>query len=177
MTDMNMKGMDMSELEYRRALKALPREIEPGRDLWSGIAARIQAPVTKRRQPQWLNYAIAAGLACTALALGMQLGPWSQTTAPLITAQTGQTSPWVLREAELLKVDLNSALNAGPGAGLAEIARAPNQVLSASLKELDSAEEELDRALQQNPDSTFLLDRMRRVQQQKTRLTLRALAA
>jgi hypothetical protein len=177
MKDTDLKGMDMSELEYRRALKALPREIEPERDLWSGIAARIQAPVAKRRQPQWMRYAVAAGFTFTALALGMQLGPWSQSTAPLGTAQTAQASPWVLREAELLKVDLNSTLNSGPGAELAAIARAPDQVLSASLKELDSAEDELDRALRQNPDSTFLLDRMRRVQQQKTRLTLRALAA
>jgi hypothetical protein len=167
----------MSELEYRRALKALPREIEPGRDLWAGIAARIDTRPAARRRPRWIGYAIAAGVACTALALGWRMAPLTQQVARPIAVQAGQSSPWVLREAELMKVDLAATLAFGEGAKAAELARAPHQALSASLKELDSAEGELDRALRENPDSTFLLDRMRRVQQQKARLTLRALAA
>jgi hypothetical protein len=44
------------------ALQALPPGIEPGRDLWPGIAARLeQAPVTaSRRLPAWLLQAAAA---------------------------------------------------------------------------------------------------------------------
>lgn len=172
-----MKDMDMSELEYRRALKALPREIEPERDLWAGIAARIDTRPAVRQRPRWIGYAIAAGVAFAAVALGWRLAPLSHHVAQPIAAQSSDAAPWVVREAELLKVDFDAALASGEGPRAAEYTRAPNQALSASLKELDSAEGELDRALRQNPDSTFLLDRMRRVQQQKARLTLRALAA
>ena len=168
----------MSELEYRRALKALPREIDPERDLWSGIAARIDLPATAvSRRPRWLSFAIAAGLTCAGLALGWRLASLPHDSSPQLAVQSAAASPWVLREADLLKVDLNAALTGGGSPEPFEIARAPNRVLSASLRELDSAESELDQALRQNPDSSFLLDRMRRVQQKKARLTLRALAA
>ena len=168
----------MSELEYRRALKALPREIEPERDLWSGIAARI-APDTgaARRRPGWMRYAIAAGLTATAIALGALLVPRLTDDAAQLAMEPDTASPWVLREADLIKADLDAALTTAGGPEAAEYARAPNLVLSASLKELDSAQSELDQALRQNPDSTFLLDRIRRVQQQKARLTLRVMAA
>jgi hypothetical protein len=167
----------MSELEYRRALKSLPREIEPERELWSGIAARIQPEAASRRQrPRWLGYAIAAGVTCAALALGWSLSFSPRFSDQQIAELSAPHSPWVLREAELIKVDLDAALVAGGELSPAQIARAPNRVLTASLKELDSAQSELDQALRQNPDSTFLLDRMRRVQQQRARLTLRALA-
>lgn len=168
----------MSELEYRRALKALPREIDPERDLWSGIAARIDRPAAAvRRRPRWLSFAIAAGLTCAGLALGWRLASRPDDAAQPLAVRSAATSPWVLREAGLLKADLNAVLTAGGGPERYEIARTPNRVLSASLRELDSAESELDQALRQSPDSTFLLDRMRRVQQKKARLTLRALAA
>lgn len=166
----------INELDYRRALRALPREIEPERELWSGIAARIAPRPAVRRRPVWLGYAIAAGVACAALALAWRVVP-QQPAVPQFAVESAEQTPWVLREAELIKVDLNAALSTGVGPTAAEIARAPNRALTASLKELDSAESELDHALRLNPDSTFLLDRMRRVQQQKTRLTLRALAA
>ena len=87
------------------------------------------------------------------------------------------TQAWSLREADLIKADLDAALVSAGAPEVAEYTRAPGLALSASLKELDSAQAELDQALRLNPDSTFLLDRMRRVQQQKARLTLRALAA
>ena len=168
----------MSELEYRRALKTLPREIDPERDLWSGIAARIDQPAgSVSRRPRWLSFAIAAGLTCAGLALVWRLASLPDNSSQQLAVHSAASSPWVLREAGLLKADLNAALTAGNGPERYEIARAPNRVLSASLRELDSAESELDQALRQSPDSTFLLDRMRRVQQKKARLTLRALAA
>ena len=163
----------MSELEYRRALKAMSREIEPGRDLWPAIEARLRAQsLPLRRRPRWLAPALVAGIAAAALATVSRLLPVAEQPLDLAATQA-----WSLREADLIKADLDAALVSAGAPEVAEYTRAPGLALSASLKELDSAQAELDQALRLNPDSTFLLDRMRRVQQQKARLTLRALAA
>jgi hypothetical protein len=163
----------MSELEYRRALRAMPREIEPARDLWPAIEARLRAQsVPPRRRPAWLLPALAAGVAAATLAITLQLLPAARSPRDVAAAPA-----WSVREADLIKADLDAALVSAGAPGIAEYTRAPGLALSASLRELDSAQAELDQALRLNPDSTFLLDRMRRVQQQKARLTLRALAA
>ena len=45
-------------------LRALPREIEPERDLWPEVAARIRKP----RVPQWLAASVAASVVLSAAA-------------------------------------------------------------------------------------------------------------
>lgn len=167
----------VSELEYRRQLKALPRELDPAADLWPGIAARLQAPARRSAAPpSWFRYALAAGLACAALALGSRLLPQAETGSVLAERRTGD-APWVVREAELLKTSMDAALVDSTGISSARLAAHPDRAIGASLRELSSAESELDQALRLNPQSTFLLDRLRHVQQKKARLTLRALAA
>ncbi len=178
---MEDKGMNdirdngINELEYRRALKALPKELAPDRDLWAGIAARLEPRVAqpKARTP-WLRYAIAAGISCAAVAFAWRGLPMISTADNQVAVEQ---SPWVLREAEQLKADVDAALTIRDGVETILVSAHGDRALSASLKELDSAESELDQALRLNPDSTFLLDRMRHVQQQKSRLTLRSLAA
>jgi len=169
----------LSELAFRRALKALPREITPERDLWSGIAAQLPAravAVRPRTAPRWMVHALAAGVACAALVLGWRALPSQQVLQPGATASSGQ-APWVLREAQMMKADVDGALVAGTARGGTALDAHADRALGASLKELDSAEAELDQALRLNPDSSFLLDRLRHIQQQKSRLTLRALTA
>src|SRR5262249_47482770 len=45
-------------------LRALPREIEPERDLWPEVAVRIR----QRRTPQWLTASVAASVVLSAAA-------------------------------------------------------------------------------------------------------------
>jgi hypothetical protein len=55
--------------EDRQKLRGLAQPVEPQRDLWAGIAARIetQSPARHRRM-QWL--AVAASFACAAVIVG-----------------------------------------------------------------------------------------------------------
>ena len=55
--------------EDRQKLRALAQPVEPQRDLWAGIAARMetQSPARHRRT-QWL--AVAASFACAAVIVG-----------------------------------------------------------------------------------------------------------
>jgi hypothetical protein len=50
------------EAELDARLSALPRSVEPGRDLWPAIEARLDAPdiLATRRRPRWLWQAAAA---------------------------------------------------------------------------------------------------------------------
>ena len=52
------------DLQLDAQLRALPVEVEPGRDLWPGIAARIAqaaaAPQPVTRRPAWAWQAVAA---------------------------------------------------------------------------------------------------------------------
>lgn len=172
-------GTGVSEFEYRRQLKALPREIDPDSDLWTGIAARLQAPAPRSAPaPRWLRYAIAAGVTCAALVLGSHYLAQTGTVEVVVDGNPSVNSaPWVVREAEMLKTSMDAALVDGTGVSASNLGAHPDRAITASLRELSSAEAELDQALRMNPQSTFLLDRLRHVQQKKARLTLRALAA
>ncbi len=172
-------GAGVSEFEYRRQLKALPREMDPDSDLWQSIAARLQAPAPRSaRAPRWLRYAIAAGVTCAALVLGSHYLPRTETAHVMVDANANaNAAPWVVREAEMLKTSMDAALVDGTGVSATNLGAHPDRAITASLRELSSAEAELDQALRMNPQSTFLLDRLRHVQQKKARLTLRALAA
>jgi len=82
-------------LEDRQKLRALAQPVEPQRDLWPAIAARIEAQRTPRRRMQWL--AMAAAFACVAVIVGtigirMAHSPSSATTSAQIAA-AGNTAP------------------------------------------------------------------------------------
>ena len=54
----------MTESDLRWRLRQLPRDIEPDRDLWQGIAARIEArPVRRAPRRWWTSLALAASVA------------------------------------------------------------------------------------------------------------------
>lgn len=82
--------------EDRQKLRALAQPVEPQRDLWAGIAARIDAQSrAPRRRMQWL--AVAASLACVAVLAGvigtrMLRSPQPLPMAPQI-AVSGRTAP------------------------------------------------------------------------------------
>jgi len=82
--------------EDRRKLRALAQPVEPRRDLWPAIAARIEHQArAPRRRMQWL--AMAAAFACVAVIVGtigirMAHSPPSATTSAQIAA-AGNTAP------------------------------------------------------------------------------------
>ena len=73
----NFEGLDAETRAIVRAAAELP-DVKPTRDLWAGIAARIEAPVVAlpvhrenlgtRIAPSWRRFAIAASLLVVATA-------------------------------------------------------------------------------------------------------------
>ena len=166
----------MDELEYRRLLKTLPPAIEPDRDLFPGIAARLDArPANGRRHARGVfPFAAAAGFAAVAIVSGwlaLQRGPMAD------TAMVAQQPPTVLREARALRAEYNAALMAGTSNQWTQLREQADPRLVAAWTELDTAEAEITAALEQDPDARFLLNRLRQVQDQRLHLTQKALSA
>jgi hypothetical protein len=83
---------DDADAELERRARALPRAIEPPRDLWPGIERRL-APRRPRR-PRWLPLAAALALAAGAWLLGRVATRSAPAPAPVATAPaTGTPMP------------------------------------------------------------------------------------
>ena len=166
----------MDELEYRRLLRALPATIEPDRDLWSGISTRIE-PRGRRSQHAarpLFPFAAAAGFVAVAIAAGW-FGLHRMPASGEAAASTA--TPLILREAQALRIEFDAALMAGGDARLAALREQTDPRLVAAWTELDAATSELDAALAANPESRFLLNRLKQVQSKRLHLTQQALSA
>lgn len=147
----------MSETELRWQLRQLPREIEPPRDLWPGIAARLPSARPARKGRGWLaGLAIAASLC---LAVGIA---WAPRTAPV-----EPQAELVRREAQALTREYQTALAQFEGAPLP----AP---IEPALATLDQSVVEIRRALDRDPGAHYLLDQLRRTYSRRLSLTQRA---
>lgn len=147
----------MNDFELRRELRELRGPREPQQDLWPQIARRIAAsspsahtPIRHRRWP----LAIAAGLA-----MAVAAGVFS-----LALQDRGERS---------------ASKNAAPRAGLdvsqqiqraRELAASGDPRLAGAEVVLDSASQELDYALQQQPDAVFLVGLINRTHAQQRKL-------
>ncbi len=168
------------EAELRLALRGLRQDADPGQDLWPGIAARIaalprQAPAAPpRRTLRWLwPLATAASLL---LAVGVTwkmqpvtLSPGASGAAIATTpAGAGRQAPLVQREAEILTVQYRAALR-----------ELDPQAVPAGwqpgLEALDRSAAEIRGALQRDPDSRLLLERLRDTYTRRLALSRRAL--
>ena len=166
----------MDELEYRRLLKTLPHAIEPDRDLFPGIAERLEtrAVATSHRRGLF-PFAAAAGFTAVAIAAGwMALQRWPD-AAPM--APVAEATPMMLREARALRAEFDAALVAGTSDQWAQLRERADPRLLAAWTELDAAEAEIATALEQDPDARFLLNRLKQVQEQRLHLTQKALSA
>ncbi len=178
------------ELELLRRLRQLPREREPARDLWVGIEARLGAtrnamPSPRARGWAWTGLAAAASLA---LAIGLASRPApiatqsatstttqiaTQIAAPMLVSgdapNPGNASNQIVRrEAEAITIEYRLALEPFAAAPL------PPE-LDAAATELDVSAQQLRRALREQPDAIYLLDRLRRTYDQRRKLTQRAM--
>jgi anti-sigma factor RsiW len=133
--------------------RGLPKSIQPERDLWTGIVARLPAPlaspgerhVLRSSPPQWLSWgqlAAALGLVLFGAALGTV---WARRTAPpdFAAAQTRYTTE---------SGDLARKLAANPGA----IAPATRAAVQRNLTIIDQAIAEAEAALASDPGNTPL---------------------
>ena len=151
----------MGETELRWQLRQLPHELDPPRDLWPGIAARLDRPAPRRRWPWVTGLAMAAGLVL-ALAVGTGLHPAS------VPAPADPTALLVQRETQALVLEYEAALREFDGAPVPE-------PLAPALATLDASAEQIRAALAQDPDRLQLLEQLRRTYARRLSLTQRAL--
>ncbi len=173
--------MNQNESEFREERPAgtgdLPREIEPPRDLWTGIAERIRAegrvdaPLPARRRPipgrfdAWRRPLLAAAALALAFFAGygtrdLRIPGGARTDGPAVagTAETPQTT-----ETAVAALERGEAPDAGADAVVAalserrdELDPATVEVLLRNLTILDEASREIRDALEKDPGNTRL---------------------
>lgn len=135
-----------------RGLADLARPQAPGRDLWPGIEARLRAgSATRPRRvgPAWMPWAAAASLA---LAIGG--GVLMETQNQQTRSRTGAPPPAVASLGPALPAWQPSAAG---NLQKVSLRRPENRALvKANLKMVNSAQSELQRALQADPESAYL---------------------
>jgi len=159
----------------RLQLRGLRSDTPPGRDLWPGIATRIQAlpqaaseaaSSPRRRLRIFPALATAAALAL-AVGLGWQLRPAAPDAGLAATATTVPT-PYapLVAEADAMAREYQGALR--------ELSAVrPATAEYASLLQLDASAAAVRDALAQDPDARFLLQRLQRIYAQRLSLTQR----
>jgi hypothetical protein len=156
----------MSEFEWRRGMKDLSGPVQPGRDLWLGIAERLAAepvlPAPRRRQWPWAA-AIAAGL----LAAAGGLASWQMhATLPAARGSAQSASPLDAALPALARTDaeLKALRNRDPR-------------LAGAVIEVDAATHELQQSLQQQPDAVFLVGLLNKNYERRMKLARLAQAS
>jgi hypothetical protein len=148
----------------RLQLRGLRREIEPGADLWPGIAARLgnqAAPAQRRARSRWAPLAMAASLV---LAAGLA---WKM---PGMAPPSPSAEPLVQREAAALARQYEGAFE--------ELARLPSgasaEPYATALQQLDQSAAQILGAIELDPNSPLLLDQLRRTYARRLAITQRA---
>lgn len=145
------------------AVNRLQREIAPGRDLWPGIAARIERKYRSRRR-RWV-YGIAASLFVAVGAGGL----WFSLTrrVPIVTAPAQQivaASPdaqYFAQRASFAEHTVQSVPN------LAPVTRA---VILKNLRIIESSMQQIQGALEKDPDNPRLRSLLYDLYQDEARL-------
>jgi hypothetical protein len=166
----------MQDHDLRLRLRQLPKEIEPARDLWPDIAARLGEHRAARppRRP-WLGVLALAACLCVAVGLAWTLkSPATAPAAPANVAATPAAGPaddglraqLVRREAEAMTKEYYAALREFEGAPM------PGQ-LQPAIATLDRSADDIRGALKSDPE-VFLLEQLRRTYARRLSLTQRA---
>jgi hypothetical protein len=156
----------MSEFELRRRLGALRKDREPERDLWSAIAARLDAPAgvapaarpTRSVLRRYAPFAMAAGVALFAL-----LGVMTKARHEVALAEQARAEAATRVAAEIASLDANYR---GAEAELAKLPSPPETRAVPALENasatLQTAEAELRGSLAAEPRAEFLLELLAR---------------
>jgi hypothetical protein len=137
----------MNEFELRRSLAGLPRERAPARDLWPGIAARIDRSVRRTRARTWTWLGLAAAALMATLLLPGQLGeprPAREAPGESLAAAPGSADAEAPHGALVAGVDLPDWL-------------LDDAEVLAALRELEDASAELHRMVEDQPEAGHLV--------------------
>ena len=175
---MNDKTQPIGDAELRMALRGLRQDVDPGQDLWPGVASRIanlpQQSASPKSRQSWLWPLATATSLMVAVGVVWKMQP--STASPAIStvpdaarvADAGKRVPLVQREAEYLTVQYQAALR-----------ELQPQAIPAGwqpgLDALDRSAEEILLALERNPESRLLLERLRATYSRRLALSRRAL--
>ena len=146
--------------DIRWRLRAMRQPVEPVRDLWPAIAARLEPQAAPRPAPRFAGFAIAATLA---VAIGA--GVLWRASVPL-PASDPVVATVVTREADVLTRQYEAALEQMPDAAPRPLRR--------PLNDLDRNAELIRAALAHDPDSRLLLEQLRRTYARRLALSQRA---
>lgn len=146
---------------------SLPREIEPSRDLWPGIAARLAEPAGTRtsRPPRgWMVAGLAAAavllVAGTALVTARIVRSRSQVVAEHPVTPAGIVPAAVMSELTAPQADLEraaDALRAALESQRGQLSPATIKVVDENLAIIDAAIDRLQEALREDPGNRALV--------------------
>ena len=169
----NYPARDGGDAALRLALRGLRQDLDPGHDLWQGIEARINAlPHSQARVSPPTRWAWPVAMAASMLlsaGVAWQMRP-AESPVPASAAQERMAATLVQREASTLTVEYQAALRE------LDFQPAPAN-WQPGLEALDRSAAEIRTALQQNPDSRLLLERLRETYTRRLALSRRALYA
>lgn len=160
----NHHQQQISEAELRMQLRGLSKERELEKELWPAIQARIENTRQKKRSWAWSSFAMAASLAFIAAIALPLLSSRQQTDANRLEAQV------VSREVNAMDTEYQAALKE-----FSSVELSPE--VKTQLQLLDDSAGKLRRALNQSPQSTYLISMLRRTYLQRLQLTQRAVAS
>jgi len=154
-----------NEFQWRNEMRKLGGPVEPARDLWPSIAARIAAApadvavVSPRHHLGWLALA-----ATVIVAVGSTVSAYrwqrvdTQPASPTVTARPATPQPVpAAASTELQRTALEWAVPSDPQ-------------LAATAQNLDAASAQLQDALERHPDAVFLVGLLNRTNAQRLRL-------
>jgi len=170
---------------YRERLAAiidpssvLPREISPPRDLWSGIAGRLDATEERKvwRIPNFLPLAAAAGIAAILVASLFALPPRQSPTETAMPVRTPETDPIFasstlpIESVEIGFVQTRAALMKRFEAQKSSVSPEQVAVLEQMLSTMDSAAQDIRVALERDPYNASLLFKLSHTRRRELRL-------
>jgi len=160
----------MTDTDLRWQLRQLPREMDPARDLWPGIAARLQPNATRRRaRLAWTGgLALAASLLAAIVGWRLLSAPAANAPAP-VAAQSDPAEHVVQAEERAITLEYRATL--------AGYERLPMPAeIQPGLEVLDASARDIRSALAAHPDSPRLLQQLQRTYSRRLELTHRAVA-
>ena len=167
--DERTHGNDMREGQSLRwQLRGLRQDMEPGSDLWPGIATRIamapQSPATSPQRTGSRRFAPWAVAASLLLAVGVV---WQMLPQGNPNAVAQASNPVVRQQAVSMALDYEKAI-----ARLQQVDMHPE--MHGAFGELDRSAAQILTAIDRDPNATFLLEQLRRTYARRLQLTQRA---
>ncbi len=140
----------MNDDKLNSAIKRLPREVQPDRDLWPGIDARLKP--RRAVQPLW-TYSMAASLVLAVAAGGLWfgIGMHQKAATPQETVATGPSNPatdaYFAQRAAYAEKSVQTATDLSP---------ATRGVILKNLRIIESSMQDMQAALDKDPNNPRL---------------------